>query len=80
MRLSQKSKITVMIFLCRFVSICVALRLLIVPIAMLYFSIDETNIFNSMWLFTPFHFPPRGKGFIPSPLRKIVVKLRLLFS
>jgi len=47
---------------------------------MLYFSIDETNIFNSMWLFTPSHFPPQWKGFVPSPLRKIVVKLRLLFS
>jgi len=21
-----------------------------------------------MRLFTPFHFPPRGKGFVPSPL------------
>jgi hypothetical protein len=41
---------------------------LFIPIAMLYFSIDETNISNSMWLFTPFHFPPRGKGLVPSPL------------
>ena len=38
------------------------------PMAMLYFSIDETNILNSVWLFTPFHFPPGGIGFVPSPL------------
>jgi hypothetical protein len=35
---------------------------------MLYFSINVTNLFNSMKLFTPFHFPPRGKGFVPSPV------------
>jgi len=41
------------------------------PMAMLYFSIDETNILNSVWLFTPFHFPSGGKGFVPSPLGEV---------
>ena len=36
--------------------------LLVLPLATLYFNIDETNLFNYMWLFTPFQFPPRGKG------------------
>ena len=35
---------------------------------MLYFSINLTNLFTSMELLTLFHFPPRGKGFVPSPL------------
>jgi hypothetical protein len=39
------------------------------PIAMVHFRINVTDSFLDLSNFTPFHFPPRGKGYnTPSPL------------
>ena len=40
-------------------------------IRVLYFRISVTNFRLSFLIFTPFHFPPKGKGFYAGAVEKV---------